>query len=37
MKKNKNYFVPFCKVEKMSYRRRQQYLKAMVLIARHMA
>ena len=36
MKKNKN-FVPFCKVEKMSYRRRQQYLKAMVLIARHMA
>lgn len=33
MKKNKNYFVPFCKVEKLHFNRRQQYLKAMVIMA----
>lgn len=37
MKKNKNYFIPFCKVEKMSINRRRQYLKAMVWLARREA
>lgn len=35
MKKNKNSFIPFCKVEKLHYNRRQQYVKAMVLMARY--
>nr|DAY07614.1 MAG TPA: hypothetical protein [Caudoviricetes sp.] len=35
MKKNKNSFIPFYKVEKLHYNRRQQYVKAMVLMARH--
>lgn len=34
MKKNKN-FIPFCKVEKLHFNRRQQYAKAMVLMARY--
>lgn len=33
MKKNKNSFIPFYKVEKLYYNRRQQYLKAMVIMA----
>ena len=33
MKKNKNSFIPFCKVEKLHFNRRQQYLKAMVIMA----
>lgn len=33
MKKNKNSFIPFCKVEKMHFNRRQQYVKAMVIMA----
>ena len=32
MKKNKN-FIPFYKVEKLHYNRRQQYVKAMLLMA----
>ena len=33
--KKKNYgFVPFCKVVKLGYPRRQQYTKAMKLMAR---
>lgn len=34
MEKNKN-FIPLCKVEKLHYNRRQQYVKAMVLMARY--
>lgn len=34
MKKNKNSFVPFYKVEKLYFNRRQQYLKVMVIMAR---
>lgn len=34
MKKNKNSFIPFYKVEKLSINRRRQYLKAMVWLAR---
>lgn len=33
--KKKNYgFVPFCKVVKLGYNRRRQYIKAMVWLAR---
>lgn len=33
MKKNKNSFIPFYKIEKLHFNRRQQYLKAMVIMA----